>query len=128
MPNFCFYDRCSFELVLSRSIEAKLPGNNNENSLQISQIQKVDLDESCSGPDAPDPDKSCSTPPKRDSKVIEEEMKMAKESGNELKSELEKHLKSLKVENVDEGSPKQAQEQILKNPLDDAVEQSSFLD
>lgn len=131
MPDFCFYDRCSFELVLTRNVEAKLPGNdvgNGAGSLQISQIHKVDeLDESCSNDQYADLNSSCNlTPPKRDRKVIEEEMFVVKES-NTLKNELEEHLKNLKTDVNEEVSPRQTEELMLKG-LDDAAEQSSFLD
>lgn len=67
MPDFCFYDRCSFELLLSKQIEAKLPGPNNEDLLSLSRIQKVeDLNASESQYNAILDQSGISTPPKKD--------------------------------------------------------------
>jgi len=38
MPDFCFYDRCFFELLLVKNVEMKLPEDEKDSILEISKI------------------------------------------------------------------------------------------
>lgn len=131
MPDFCFYDRCAFELVLPKhtddsqnhlfSEEIRL--NQNDNSLCVSKIQ-----DDPNRNEGSDDDEEClseiKTPPRKEESIIDPSKASVISIG-----ELENHLK--KVMNVNqpvENEPKEIQQQQILENIEFEEKDKSILD